>query len=87
MRSGRERSGETMFQLRPIPIPHPSRKQIIFGSLGSSIGVLGILVTVALAIVETIIHPKRRRPLDLYALWRIRWERQLRSGAVPGTRI
>lgn len=57
-----------MFQLRNVHVPRPSRKQIIFGSLGSSMGVLGILVTVALFIVETIIHPKRRKPFDLYTI-------------------
>lgn len=57
-----------MFQLRHLPLPHPSRKQVLLASLGSGIGVFGLLATVALALVEILIHPKKKTVLDRYTL-------------------
>jgi uncharacterized protein len=39
----------------------PSLKQVLFGSLGSSVGVLGILFAVAIYVVDTIVHPTKKR--------------------------
>jgi len=57
-----------MFQLRLIPIPRPSRKQIILGSLGASVVIAGIIIAVAFFIVETIIHPKKKTLFDRYTI-------------------
>ncbi len=49
-------------------IPRPSLKQVLLAGIGSSIGVFGLLVTVALSIVEFLTHPKRKTASDLYTL-------------------
>jgi fermentation-respiration switch protein FrsA (DUF1100 family) len=48
-----------MFDVRHILRGSPSLKQILFGGLGGSVGVLGVLFAVAVYIVETITRPKR----------------------------
>jgi fermentation-respiration switch protein FrsA (DUF1100 family) len=56
-----------MFDLQQVRFPHPSLKQIVLGSLGGSVGILGAVVAVGLYIVETLIHPKRIASfIDLY---------------------
>jgi len=57
-----------MFQLRLIHIPRPSSKQIILGSLGGSVVIVGIIVAVPFFIVETIIHPKKKTLFDRYTI-------------------
>ncbi len=57
-----------MFQVWQVHLPHPSRKQVLFASLASGIGVFGLLVAVALTIVEALIHPKRKTAFDRYTL-------------------
>jgi hypothetical protein len=57
-----------MFQLPHIHIPRPSRKQIVLGSLGTSLVISGIMVAVAFFIVETIVHPKKRTPFNRYTI-------------------
>jgi hypothetical protein len=57
-----------MFPLRKIRILRPSRKQIVLSSLGASIVIVGIIVAVALSVVEKIIHPKKKTPFDLYTV-------------------
>ena len=44
----------------------PSLKQVVIGSLGSVIGLIGIVCAVALYVVEVIIHPKKQEVRDLY---------------------
>ncbi|HLJ36240.1 MAG TPA: alpha/beta hydrolase [Ktedonobacteraceae bacterium] len=44
----------------------PSLKQVILSSLGGSIGIVGILFTVALYVVETLIRPQKRNLFDEY---------------------
>ncbi len=46
----------------------PSLKQIIVSTLTGSIGIVGILFTVALYVVETLIHPKKRNLFDDYTI-------------------
>jgi fermentation-respiration switch protein FrsA (DUF1100 family) len=58
-----------MIQLQHhLHIPHPSLKQVLFAAIGSGLGVFGLLLTVALFIVEFLIHPKRKLARDLYTL-------------------
>src|SRR5215467_1631092 len=57
-----------MFQLRLIHIPRPSSKQIILGSLGGSVVIVGIILAVPFFIVETIIHPKKKTLFDCYTI-------------------
>lgn len=44
----------------------PSLKQVVLSSLGGSIGVVGILFTVALYVVETLIRPQKHNLFDEY---------------------
>lgn len=55
-----------MFGSQNVKSSHPSLRQIFLGGLGGSVGVLGIIVGVAMYIVETITHPKRLAPFALY---------------------
>lgn len=45
----------------------PSLRQILFGSLGGSVGILGVLFAVGLYVVETLIHPRKRGIFDDYS--------------------
>ena len=55
-----------MFQ--HLKIARPSLKQILYSGLGGSIGVLGVMFTVALYVVETLIRPKKRTQFDDYTV-------------------
>lgn len=56
-----------MFDEQPIWRGYPSPKQILFGGLGGSVGILGVLFAVAVYIVELITRPKRLTTfVDLY---------------------
>ena len=44
----------------------PSLKQVLLSSVGGSIGVVGVLFTVALYVVETLIRPQKRNLFDEY---------------------
>lgn len=46
----------------------PSLKQVILSSLGGGIGIIGVLFTVALYVVETLIRPKKRNLFDEYTV-------------------
>ncbi len=52
--------------LQQIKRFRPSLKHILFGSLGGSVGVLGVIFAVALYVVESIIRPKKRGLFDDY---------------------
>lgn len=51
-----------------LPKPHrPSLKQVVYSSVGGSIGVLGILLAGGLYIVETVIRPQKKHDFsDVY---------------------
>jgi uncharacterized protein len=53
-------------QLQQIRQMRPSLRQIVFGGLSGGIGVLGILFSIALYVVEELIRPVKRRTFDLY---------------------
>jgi fermentation-respiration switch protein FrsA (DUF1100 family) len=56
-----------MFHLPHMHVSRPSLKTILFGSLGGSVGALGVLFAVGLYIVETLTRPKRSTNMfDLY---------------------
>src|ERR1700726_2765731 len=55
-----------MFQ--QLKVSRPSLKQILYSSLGGSIGVLGVMFTVALYVVEILIRPKKRTQFDGYTV-------------------
>jgi fermentation-respiration switch protein FrsA (DUF1100 family) len=48
-----------VLQLSKIRVGKPSLKQLLVGGLGSFIGVVGFVITVALYVVETLIRPKK----------------------------
>lgn len=54
-----ERLALCMFSRQHLRITRPSLKHLLFGGLGSGVGVLSVLLGVALYIVETLIRPKR----------------------------
>lgn len=54
-----ERLAVSMFNMQSMWRSNPSLKQILFGSLGGSVGILGVLFAVAAYIVESITRPKR----------------------------
>lgn len=59
--------GRLMFNLPKVQFSRSSLKHILLGSLGGSVGVLGIIVAVGLYIVEVLTRPKRIASLyDLY---------------------
>ena len=55
-----------MFQ--HLKVSRPSLKQILYSGLGGSIGVLGVMFTVALYVVETLIRPKKHTQFDEYTV-------------------
>ena len=55
-----------MLQLHKIKPSRLSLKRLLFGGLGGSVGVLGIIFAVSLYIVETLIRPKKRTVFDTY---------------------
>jgi len=56
-----------MSYLPNVHISRPSLKAILFGGLGSSVGVLGVLLAVGLYIVQALTRPKRiMHFMDLY---------------------
>src|SRR5581483_11760446 len=55
-----------MSSLQNIKGSHPSLKQILLGVLGGSVGIMGVIIGVAMYIVETLIRPKRLAPFALY---------------------
>lgn len=57
-----------MLQLPHRKLSHPSLKHILFGGLGSSVGLLGIMLSVALYVVEKLTHPKKRGTFDEYTI-------------------
>src|SRR6266487_4277758 len=59
--------GAYIFHLPGMHVSRPSLKTILFGGLGGSVGVLGVLFAVGLYIVETLTRPKRSTNMfDLY---------------------
>ncbi len=52
--------------LRNVQWFRPSLRQVLFGSVGSSIGVLGVLLAIGLYVVEVITRPKKRGIFDEY---------------------
>ncbi len=56
-----------MFKLQNMRFLRPSLKHILFGGLGGSVGILGVIFVVALHIVDTLTRPKRLSTfIDLY---------------------
>ncbi|HZR44723.1 MAG TPA: alpha/beta hydrolase [Ktedonobacteraceae bacterium] len=55
-----------MSSLQNIKGSHPSLKQILLGGLGGSVGIMGVIIGVAMYIVETLTRPKRLAPFALY---------------------
>jgi uncharacterized protein len=65
--SSTRKVGGFMVHLPDVHVTRPSLKTILFGGLGGSVGVLGVLFAVGLYIVETLTRPKRITNLaDLY---------------------
>src|SRR5207249_10328640 len=56
----------TSAMLRKFKWFRPSLRQVLFGSVGSSIGVLGVLLAIGMYVVEVITRPKRRGIFDEY---------------------
>jgi uncharacterized protein len=55
-----------MFQ--HLKLNRPLLKQVLYSGLGGSIGILGVMFTVALYVVETLIRPKKHTPFDEYTV-------------------
>ena len=56
-----------MFYLKNKQLLRPSFKQVVFGGISGGVGVVGVILAVALYIVETLIRPKRISGfIDLY---------------------
>ncbi|GAC1383046.1 MAG: alpha/beta hydrolase [Ktedonobacteraceae bacterium] len=52
--------------LKKFKLFRPSLRQVLFGSVGSSLGVLSIMLGIALYVVEVITRPKKRGIFDEY---------------------
>ena len=57
----------------------PSLKHILFGGLGGSVGMLGIIFAGALYVVETVRRPKNLAPLTIIHLALMSWTCRLKS--------
>ena len=57
-----------MWQLQNVRLPRPSLKQILYSGLGGGVSILGIMLAIALYVVDTITRPKKRNAFDLYAV-------------------
>lgn len=55
-----------MLQLHKLKPSRLSLKRLLFGGLGSGVGVLGLIFAVSLYIVETLIRPKKHTVFDTY---------------------
>jgi fermentation-respiration switch protein FrsA (DUF1100 family) len=56
-----------MFNVQHTRLPNLPWKRILFGSLGGSVGILGVLLGVAIYIVETLTRPKRlQHAIEMY---------------------
>lgn len=55
-----------MFKWTNVRYPRPSLKSLLWGSLGSSAGILAVIIGVGLYIVETLTRPKRLATFALY---------------------
>lgn len=55
-----------MFQ--HIKLSKPSLKQVLYSGLGGGVGILGVMFTVALYVVETLIRPKKHVPFEDYTV-------------------
>jgi len=51
-----------------IKFNKPSLKRVLYGGLGGSVGILGVMFTVALYVVETLIRPKKHAPFEDYTV-------------------
>lgn len=55
-----------MSQLQNLKPYHPSLKRLVFGGLGSGVGILGVVFAAALYVVEVITRPKKLGRFGLY---------------------
>ncbi|GAC1356923.1 MAG: alpha/beta hydrolase [Ktedonobacteraceae bacterium] len=55
-----------MFSLSNVRRPRPSLKSVLLGSVGGSVGLLGVIIAVGLYIVETLTRPTRLATFALY---------------------
>lgn len=55
-----------MSMLRSMKLARPSLRQMLFGGVGSSLGVLGLVFMVALYLVEMLTRPKKKNIFDDY---------------------
>lgn len=53
---------------RHIKFNRPSLKQLLYSGLGGSVGILGVMFTVSLYVVETLIRPKKHAQFEDYTV-------------------
>ncbi len=64
-----ERLAGSMFNnFQHVRLSRPSLKSLLFGSLGGSVGILGVLAGVGIYIVDTITRPKQLATFDFYTI-------------------
>ena len=55
-----------MVQLHNLKSFRPSLKRLLFGGIGSGVGIIGIIFAVSVYIVESLTRPQKRTAFDLY---------------------